>query len=137
MAYTPIPDEELEPGKPGSSELFFKLRDNPEGIAGASPGAPKIIANAMKTAGATYNSLPIPDGATVALPVGQIFGVIQGFTPTVSVQLFVQGAWRTVSIKPASEALGNVVILVTDDMPAQIVNGGGSAASMDFVQTMI
>ena len=41
MAYTPIPDEELEPGKPGSSELFFKLRDNPEGIAAGDPGAPK------------------------------------------------------------------------------------------------
>jgi len=42
MAYTDIPDSEIEPGKPGSSSLFQKLRDNPEGMAAGNAGAPKI-----------------------------------------------------------------------------------------------
>ena len=57
MAYTPIPDEEIEPGKPGSSELFHKLRDNPEGIASAAPGAPKILGDAIADGNITVKQL--------------------------------------------------------------------------------
>ena len=42
MAYANIPDTEIEPGKPGSSSLFTKMRDNPEAIAAGESGAPKI-----------------------------------------------------------------------------------------------
>jgi len=42
MAYSAIPDTEIEPGKPGSSGLFTKMRDNPEAIAAGDAGAPKI-----------------------------------------------------------------------------------------------
>ena len=42
MAYSDIPDTEIEPGKPGSSSLFTKMRDNPEAIAAGESGAPKI-----------------------------------------------------------------------------------------------
>ena len=47
MAYTDIPDSEIEPGKPGSSSLFTKLRDNPEGMAAGDAGAPKIANAAL------------------------------------------------------------------------------------------
>ena len=50
MAYTIIPDAEIEPGKPGSGELFTKLRDNPEAIALGLAGAPKIVNNAFNDA---------------------------------------------------------------------------------------
>ena len=48
MAYSAIPDTEIEPGKPGSSSLFTKMRDNPEAIAAGIDPAPKI-ANAAFT----------------------------------------------------------------------------------------
>ena len=48
MAYVDIPDTEIEPGKPGSSSLFQKLRDNPEGMFAGDAGAPRI-ANAAFT----------------------------------------------------------------------------------------
>jgi len=40
--YSGISDTELEPGKPGSSQLLTKLRDNPEAIAAGSANAPRI-----------------------------------------------------------------------------------------------
>ena len=43
MAYSNIPDTEIEPGKPGSSGLFTKMRDNPEAIAAGIDPAPKIL----------------------------------------------------------------------------------------------
>jgi len=42
MAYVDIPDTEIEPGKPGSSYLFTKMRDNPIAMAAGDAGAPKI-----------------------------------------------------------------------------------------------
>jgi len=47
MAYSAIPDTEIEPGKPGSSGLFTKMRDNPEAIAAGIDPAPKIANAAL------------------------------------------------------------------------------------------
>jgi len=47
MAYSNIPDTEIEPGKPGSSGLFTKMRDNPEAIAAGIDPAPKIASAAF------------------------------------------------------------------------------------------
>ena len=47
MAYVDIPDTEIEPGKPGSSSLFTKMRDNPEAIAAGIDPAPKIANAAL------------------------------------------------------------------------------------------
>lgn len=47
MAYSTITDTEIQPGKPGSNQLFTKLRDNPEAIAAGLSGAPRIVKNAL------------------------------------------------------------------------------------------
>ena len=62
MAYTDIPDSEIEPGKPGSTSLFTKLRDNPKGIAAGDAGAPKISNNAF--ADNTLNGYKLLSGTT-------------------------------------------------------------------------
>ena len=59
MAYTNIPDAELEPGKPGSSELFFKLRDNPEAVRQGLPGAPKILQAALNNHLINYDKMAV------------------------------------------------------------------------------
>lgn len=45
--YTEILDDEILPDSPGTSTLFFRLRDNPEAIAEGAPDAPRIAAIAM------------------------------------------------------------------------------------------
>ena len=70
MAYADIPDTEIEPGKPGSSSLFTKMRDNPEAIAAGESGAPKIVnaafndntIQASKIVDATIYNAKIMDG---------------------------------------------------------------------------
>lgn len=42
--YSEILDDELIPDSPGTSILFFRLRDNPEAIALGAQGAPHLIA---------------------------------------------------------------------------------------------
>ena len=63
MAYADIPDTEIEPGKPGSSSLFTKMRDNPEAIAAGESGAPKI-ANAAFTDN-TIHGAKIAEGTII------------------------------------------------------------------------
>ena len=57
MAYADIPDTEIEPGKPGSSSLFTKMRDNPEAIAAGESGAPKILSAAINDLAVTTSKL--------------------------------------------------------------------------------
>lgn len=45
--YTEILDDEILPDSPGTSILFFRLRDNPEAIAEGAPGAPKNLGKSM------------------------------------------------------------------------------------------
>lgn len=47
MAWTTIPDQNLEPGKPIRSVDGLALRDNPIAIANGDPGAPKITTQSM------------------------------------------------------------------------------------------
>ena len=61
MAYSNIPDTEIEPGKPGSSGLFTKMRDNPEAIAAGAAGAPKIANAAFNDD--TINGLKMVDNS--------------------------------------------------------------------------
>jgi len=61
MAYSPISNEEIEPGKPGSSGLFIKIRDNPEAIAAGLAGAPKIVSAAF--ADNTINGIKVLDNS--------------------------------------------------------------------------
>ena len=49
MAWTNIPDDVLEPGKPIRSVDAIALRDNPIAIAQGLPGAPRIAAAALQT----------------------------------------------------------------------------------------
>lgn len=59
--YTPIPDPTVEPDAPITSELMFRLRDNPLGMFEGADGAPKLQDAALSTttgavtaAGATW-----------------------------------------------------------------------------------
>ena len=68
MSYLVINDDEMLPGRPGKTSLFFRLRDNAIGIAQGDVGAPRILAGAFGTpaagtrahyykAGLHYNAL--------------------------------------------------------------------------------
>lgn len=57
MAYNIITDTELLPGKPGSSSLFTRLRDNAIAIAQGLSGAPKILDAAFNTNSINGNKL--------------------------------------------------------------------------------
>lgn len=46
--YTEIDDDEILPDSPGTSILFFRLRDNPEAIAEGAPDAPRIAIGALE-----------------------------------------------------------------------------------------
>ena len=48
MAWTNIPDDVLEPGKPIRSVDAIALRDNPIAIAQGLPGAPRILTAALQ-----------------------------------------------------------------------------------------
>ena len=47
VAFTAIPDGDVDPESPITTSLMVALRDNPEGIAGAAGGAPQIITGAI------------------------------------------------------------------------------------------
>ena len=136
MAYTPIPDQELEPGKPGSSELFFKLRDNPEGIAAGSPGAPKIRLAAFDLAFQTVVSQTIAAGASVILPAGFITGMLSGTSMRLQVQ---HGGGTWVSVFDGSAQADTTVpfSIFSDGVRARITNGGGTLASYKYLVNML
>lgn len=46
--YTPILDDEILPDSPGTSILFFRLRDNPQAIAEGAAGAPRVQIGALQ-----------------------------------------------------------------------------------------
>ena len=49
MAYSSIPDSQIDADSPLISDTFFKLRDNPIAIANGDSGAPKIQSAALDT----------------------------------------------------------------------------------------
>jgi len=57
MAYSTITDTELQPGKPGSSSLFFRLRDNAIAMITGLAGAPKILDAAFNLNSINANKL--------------------------------------------------------------------------------
>lgn len=57
MAYSTITDTELLPGKPGSSSLFTRLRDNAIAMITGLAGAPKILDAAFNTNSINGNKL--------------------------------------------------------------------------------
>ena len=105
MAYTPIPDQELEPGKPGSSELFFKLRDNPEGIAAGSPGAPKVTNEALidnniaieKMRAAAFEGVWNLDANQAFIIPKGVYGLYALTQHVVTIQILMQGSWIQVA----------------------------------------
>lgn len=48
MVWTTIADETIDPGAPGTNELFTALRDNPGAIAEGASGAPRIYLGALE-----------------------------------------------------------------------------------------
>lgn len=60
--YTEILDDEILPDSPGTSILFFRLRDNPEAIAEGAPDAPRVAVRALAPGG---RSLPVLDVAAI------------------------------------------------------------------------
>ena len=62
VAWTAIPDGDVDPESPITTSLMQALRDNPEGIAGAASGAPKIITAAI-------TDLAVTTGKIAALAV--------------------------------------------------------------------
>ena len=146
MAYTPIPNEELEPGKPGSSELFIKLRDNPEGIAAGSPGAPKIQreginlnavdVNRIATNQTTWESVTIPENTSVDLPTGFIQGFMLTAGASTQVQLLIDGNWRNLGGKAAGAPALNFSVLVSDALPGRLTNQTGAASLVNYARTI-
>lgn len=57
MAYNTISDTELAPGKPGTSSLFFRLRDNALAMIQGLTGAPKILDAAFNISSINANKL--------------------------------------------------------------------------------
>lgn len=57
MAYIPIPDNEIEPGQPGTSLLFHKLRDNPESVFRNESGNPGMDGAAIINSTVTAQKL--------------------------------------------------------------------------------
>jgi len=70
VAWTTIPDSEVDPESPITTSLMVALRDNPEGIAGAAGGAPKIITGAITDLAVTTAKLAA--GAATAAKVGAL-----------------------------------------------------------------
>ena len=87
VAWTNIPDGDVDPESPITTSLMVALRDNPEGIAGGAGGAPKIITGAITDLAVTTAKLAA-GAATAAkvgnLPVSQItsgiFAIVRGGT---------------------------------------------------------
>ena len=104
MAYSTITDTEIQPGKPGSNQLFTKLRDNPEAIATGLTGATRIVKNALAS-----DSVDFANKIDDTKSSGNLDGSASAFTlvpkgvcnlvcsaGSVQLQIYSNGGWRYV-----------------------------------------
>lgn len=75
VAWTSLPDGDVDPESPITTALMVALRDNPEGIAGAAGGAPKIITGAITDLAVTTAKLAAGEQMTTANVAGVMAGV--------------------------------------------------------------
>jgi hypothetical protein len=92
MAYTEITNTEIEPGKPLTTSLVTRIRDNPIAIANGDTGAPKVQTAAIqdnavtnpKIAAGAVNSAKLATGTTerdwvLARTAGATIGVVGSY----------------------------------------------------------
>lgn len=68
--HTDIPDSDIDPESPGTTTLFFRLRDNPKAVWEGDPTAPKIAYNALGpptvSGGTTYKISDVGNESTIS-----------------------------------------------------------------------
>ena len=144
MAYTNIPDSELEPGKPGSSELFFKLRDNPEAVRQGLPGAPKIFQDGLNNYLINYDkmavTLPLHKSGNV-IPGGELIlnkGFVSGniiCAGDVFVEQLMSGVWNIIVRLSATHA-NSAFCGFSSGSDMRIRNASAVLCSYDFSHVM-
>lgn len=87
--HTDIPDSDIDPESPGTTTLFFRLRDNPKAVWEGDASAPKIAYNALGppaiTAGTTYSLTEAAGGSTSAFSYAKIIEWQVSLSGTVNV----------------------------------------------------
>jgi len=118
MAYSNIPDTEIAVGKPGSNQLFTKLRDNPEAIALGLAGATRIVKNALSSDSVDFankiddskssGTLDCSAGASPIVPKGVCN--LNCSVGSARLEVFANGGWHFVRTLSASAQQGWQII---------------------------
>lgn len=127
--YTTILDDELLPDSPGTSILFFRLRDNPLAIAEGASGAPRLRIGALQRIWAGWVHRVTCENVTAAYGPGGGTGAARA-TSFVFVQA---GSIRAIVWR--SGAFGTCQLIRRRgrvDTVLQTPTGAGDSAAVDF-----
>lgn len=139
-----IPDTDVDPDAPVTSELMYALRDNPVAIAEGATGAPRITQSSFvaPTVGSAYKLGEGSGTRTVTTVNFTIMGAVF-MAGSVSVSYTKSGSAGTVSLMRGSTELSSRTTNGTTDIDVNLASGdslsiritGNSGASATAIVT--